>query len=82
MPDVKWQLITEDGGHRVLCNVDGREIETPPMEHLLFYAGLAALAGFGFIEWAVAAALGIGHVLIELTKRPGLEQLGEALAEA
>jgi hypothetical protein len=82
MPNVNASMISEHGGHRVLITVDGRTVETPPAEHLVFYAGLAVLAGTGIIHWPVAMALGVGHVLIEVTKRPGLEALGEALAEA
>lgn len=80
--DVKAAVITEKGGHRVLLTVDGREIETPPIEHLVFYAALAALVQVEVIELPIALALGIGHAILDLTRRPGLVALGEALEEA
>ena len=75
-------LVTEHGGHRVLITVDRTEIETPPIEHLAFYVGLGALVGVGLVDLPIAIALGVGHVLIDLTRRPGLQGLGEALEEA
>jgi hypothetical protein len=47
----------------------------------VFYAGLAVLAGVGLVEWPVALALGVGHALIDITRRPGLQALGELLEE-
>ncbi len=82
MADVRAEIVTEHGGHRVLVHIDERAIETPPIEHLAFYAGLGIIAGIGLIDWPVAVLLGVGHVLIDLTNRPGLAALGEALAEA
>ncbi len=76
------KLATGHGGHRVLITVDRTEVETPPLEHLAFYVGLGALVGAGLVELPVAVALGVGHVLIDLTRRPGLQSLGEALEEA
>jgi hypothetical protein len=75
-------LVTEGGGHRVLLTVDHAVLETPPLEHLAFYAGLATLVGAGLVEWPIGVAIGVGHLLIDLTRRPGLEALGEALEEA
>src|SRR5262245_10966819 len=79
---VDAELITDHGGHRVLVTVDKIGFETPPLEHLAFYAGLGVLVGVGLIEPPIAAAIGIGHLLIGLTRRPGLQVLGEALEEA
>ena len=75
-------LVTEHGGHRILLTIDHAHVETPPVEHLAFYIGLGALVGVGLVELPVAVALGIGHVMIELTRRPGLQALGRALEEA
>jgi hypothetical protein len=75
-------LETEHGGHRVLISVDGTTLETPPVEHLVFYAALGALVAVGLVELPVAVALGVGHALIDVTRRPGLQALGEALEEA
>jgi hypothetical protein len=80
--DVQAQIVTEKGGHRVLLTVTGRQIETPPIEHLVFYAGLAALVQAELVELPVALALGAGHAILDLTRRPGLVALGEALEEA
>ena len=82
MPNIDAKVVSELGGHRIHVTIDGRELETPPVEHLAFYIGVAAMAGVGLIEWPVAVALGVGHVLIDITRRPALEALGEALAEA
>ena len=82
MVDLGATIVTEHGGHRILISADGTQWETPPIEHLAFYIGLAALVGVGLVELPIALALGIGHVLIDITKRPGLHALGEALAEA
>jgi hypothetical protein len=70
------------GGHRVVISVEGTTLETPPIEHLVFYAGLAVLAAVELIELPIAIALGVGHALIDITQRPGLQALGEALEEA
>lgn len=78
----KLSVVTARGGHRILLTADGTHIETPPVEHLAFYAGLGALAAAEIIEWPVAIVLTAGHLLIGLTSRPGLKDLGEALDEA
>ena len=43
--------------------------------------GLGVLVGVGLVELPIAAALGVGHLLIDLTRRPGLDAIGEALEE-
>jgi hypothetical protein len=75
-------LVTEHGGHRVVLSADAARLETPPVEHMLFYLGLGALASLEVIEWPLALLLMAGHALIDATNRPGLHQLGEALSEA
>jgi hypothetical protein len=79
---VNAALETEHGGHRVLISLDGTTVETPPIEHLIFYAGLAGLVAIEVVEWPVALALGVGHALMDITRRPGLQALGEVLEEA
>lgn len=80
--DAKARITAEQGGHRVVLTVDGRSIETPPIEHLVFYVALAGMVQAEFIELPVALALGFGHAIIDFTRRPALVQLGEALDEA
>jgi hypothetical protein len=82
MPSIALSMFTEHGGHRLLLTVGGTRLETPPVEHMAFYAGLGALAAIEVIEWPLAIALSVGHVLMEATHRPGLNALGEALGEA
>lgn len=82
MVALKVGIDTAHGGHRVLLSADTARLETPPIEHALFYVGLGALAALEVIEWPLALFLMAGHVLIDATSRPGLQQLGEALAEA
>jgi len=74
--------MTEHGGHRVVVVADAIHVETPPIEHLAFYAGLGGLVALGLLELPMALALTVGHLLIGITNRPGLEALGEALTEA
>ena len=56
---------------------------TPPApEHLAFYAGVAAMAVFGIMEWPVVATLVVGHTLVYAQHNKVLQSLGEALEEA
>jgi hypothetical protein len=82
MTELSCTIITEHGGHRVLLIADSTRVESPPLEHLAFYAGLGGLVMLGLVELPMALALTVGHALIGLTNRPGLEALGEALEEA
>lgn len=70
------------GGHPVVISADGRRLETPPAEHLVFYLTVGAFAAAEVIEWPVALVLAAGHLLTGLTNRPALSQFGEALGEA
>jgi hypothetical protein len=82
MAGLSVSLVTKHGGHRVMVSTDGVHLETPPIEHLAFYIGLGALVAVNLVEPPVAVALTVGHVLIDITRRPGLQALGEALDEA
>lgn len=82
MAGLSVSMISEHGGHRIVVSADGVRLETPPVEHLAFYVGLGALTAVNVIELPVALALIVGHLLVDLTGRPGLEALGEALEEA
>ncbi|MBV9383945.1 MAG: hypothetical protein JO242_25185 [Streptosporangiaceae bacterium] len=75
----QFSIVTAKGGHRILMTADGTRVETPPVEHLAFYTGVGLLAAAEIIEWPVALLLMGGHILIGLTNRPALKELGEAL---
>jgi hypothetical protein len=77
-----FSIVTAKGGHRIQVTADGTRLETPPVEHLAFYAGVGLMAAAEIIEWPVALVLTTGHILIGLTNRPALKELGEALDEA
>jgi hypothetical protein len=76
-----FSIVTAKGGHRIRMTADGTHLETPPVEHLAFYVGVGAMAAAEIIEWPVALLLTTGHILIGLTNRPALKELGEALDE-
>jgi hypothetical protein len=76
-----FSIVTAKGGHRIRMTTDGTRVETPPVEHLAFYVGVGAMAAAEIIEWPVALLLTTGHILIGLTNRPALKELGEALDE-
>jgi len=82
LPRIDLSMITEKGGHRLLISVNDAELETAPLEHLVYYAGIAVLVELHIMELPVAVALVVGHLLIGLTHRPGLEALGEVIEEA
>ena len=82
LPDFSLSIITHKGGHRASISIDEATIETPPLEHLVYYVGIAVLVEVNIMELPVAAALVLGHLLIGLTHRPGLEALGEVIEEA
>jgi len=82
MVDLNVEWVTERAGHRVVLSVDRTKIETPPLEHMVFYLGMGALAAVEIIEWPLAILLMTGHLLMDATNRPALRQLGEALEEA
>lgn len=75
-------VATEKGGHRIVIKADDVRIETPPIEHLVFYVGLGVLAAVEIIEWPVALLLTAGHLLADMTSRPALQGFGEVLEEA
>lgn len=74
-------FVTAVDGHRIRLTVDKSQVETPPVEHMAFYAAVGALAAAEIIEWPVALMLSAGHFLIGLTHRPALKAIGEALEE-
>lgn len=76
-----FSIVTAKGGHRIRMTADETRLETPPVEHLAFYVGVSAMAAAEIIEWPVAILITTGHILIGLTNRPALKELGEALDE-
>lgn len=56
-------------------------VALPAPEQLAFYAGVGAMALFGIVEWPVAAALVVGHTLVNAQHNKGLQSLGQALEE-
>lgn len=82
MVDFNFRMVTENGGHRAELQVDRTKIESPPVEHLLFYAGMGVMAAMEVIEWPLAVLLSVGHLLMDATNRPGLQQMGEAFEDA
>ena len=57
-------------------------VRLPEPARLAYYAGLAALAAFGILDWPVLIVLAVGHVLAEQHNHRCLEDFGKALAEA
>jgi hypothetical protein len=57
-------------------------IRLPEPKRLAYYGGILALAAFGILDWPVAMALGIGHVLAEQHRHEFLADFGEALEDA
>jgi hypothetical protein len=57
-------------------------VRLPPLDSLALYGGLATLAAVGIMEWPVAAAIGVGHLLVQQQHFRLLHDFGEALEKA
>jgi len=57
-------------------------VQVPSPERLAFYGGILTLGLVGIVDWPVALAIGIGHVLAESHHHRILEDFGKALEEA
>ena len=57
-------------------------VRLPPLDSLVWLGGLATLAAVGLMEWPVAAAIGVGHVLVQQQHFRILHDFGEALEQA
>ncbi|MEU7815495.1 hypothetical protein [Pseudonocardia sp. NPDC049154] len=57
-------------------------IRLPALDSLAWIGGLATLAAVGILEWPVAAAIGVGHLLSHQRHLRLLREFGEALGEA
>jgi hypothetical protein len=57
-------------------------VRFPPGDTLAWFAGLAALAALGIMEWPVALVIGTGHLLSHQNHMRLLRSFGEALGSA
>jgi hypothetical protein len=57
-------------------------VRLPPPQYLAWYGGIAAVVALGFMEWPVAAALAVGHLLAHDQHNRLIHDFGEALEEA
>ena len=55
------------------------EVTLPPPNKLAFYAGLAAAAALGVVDWPIALVTALGHLLSDDQHNRTLHALGEAL---
>lgn len=54
----------------------------PPVDHLVWYAGVGVLTALELIEWPVALVLALGKVLADNRSSRTLRSFGAALEEA
>ncbi|MCE0763244.1 hypothetical protein LWC35_10040 [Pseudonocardia kujensis] len=57
-------------------------VRLPAADSLAWIGGLVTLAAVGILEWPVAAAIGVGHLLSRQRHLRLLRDFGEALEEA
>jgi hypothetical protein len=57
-------------------------VRLPALDSLAWIGGLATLAVVGILDWPVAAAIGVGHLLSRQRHLRLLRDFGEALEEA
>jgi hypothetical protein len=57
-------------------------VRLPPLDSLVWFGGLATLVAVEVIEWPVAAAIGVGHLLVQQQHFRVLHDFGEALEKA
>jgi hypothetical protein len=58
------------------------DVNLPPPQHLVWYAGVVALVAVECIEWPVALLLATGKALADNRHSAVLRELGDALEEA
>jgi hypothetical protein len=58
------------------------DVQLPPLHHLVWYGGVAALVALECLEWPVALVLTAGKVLADNRHSAMLREFGEALEEA
>jgi hypothetical protein len=54
----------------------------PPLEHLVFYGAVVAMAAVELVEWPVALVIATGKVLSDNRTHKTLRSIGDALGEA
>ena len=57
-------------------------VRLPPLDSLIWFGGLATLVAVELMEWPVAAAIGVGHLLVQQQHFRLLHNFGEALEKA
>ena len=58
------------------------KVNVPRPDQLAFFGGLAALAALQIIEWPVAVAVAVGHILASNHHSKTVQELGEAIETA
>jgi len=58
------------------------QVSLPPIDHLVWYAGVGVLTAIELLEWPVALVLTVGKLLADNRSHRTLRSLGEALEEA
>jgi len=58
------------------------DVHLPPVHHLVWYGGVAALVALECIEWPIALVLATGKALADNRHSAVLRDFGEALEEA
>src|SRR5439155_24468141 len=71
----------DEHGQQVSLPLMG-DVQLPPLHHLVWYGGVAALVAFECLEWPVALLLATGKALADNRHSALLREFGEALEEA
>ena len=58
------------------------DVHLPPVHHLVWYGGVAALVALECIEWPIALVLATGKALADNRHSAMFREFGEALEEA
>jgi len=58
------------------------DVNLPPLHHLVWYGGVAALVALECVEWPIAVVLATGKALADNRHSAVLREFGEALEEA
>lgn len=58
------------------------QVSLPPVDHLVWYGGVAVLTAAELLEWPVALVLAVGKMLADNRSHRTLRSLGDALEQA